>query len=98
MIGKCLNPDCDAQMREVGLGEIYSLERRLALPSRRVEFFWLCPACLPEHAVTLTEGGSICVVDRSPNHRLPPPNPAADLRVAFSMKKRPVSNRKPVAA
>lgn len=81
MIAACLNPKCQAPFARLGSGEVYALESRT---QGRTEFFWMCSACLPQFALSMSGNGMLGVVPRAGKvHHLPPPNPAADLRVAF---------------
>lgn len=59
MVSKCANPECEVLFRYFHQGQLFRLEtesgyerRRgmgiddgLKKPLRRVEFYWLCPAC-----------------------------------------------------
>ena len=79
MIEACLNPKCQTPFARLGRGEVYALESR----SRgTTEFFWLCDACLPQFAPAMS-GNALGVVPRTGKRRLPPPNPFADVRIAF---------------
>ena len=43
MIGLCLNPECNEELRYLRQGSVYAWENGVA--PEHSEFFWLCPAC-----------------------------------------------------
>lgn len=80
MIDACLNPKCQTPFARLGSGEVYALESR---SQGRTEFFWICGSCLPQVALAMQGNGMLGVVPRPARPHLPPPNPLADVRIAF---------------
>jgi hypothetical protein len=55
MIGLCLNPECNEELRYLRQGSVYAWEDGVA--PEHSEFFWLCPACSLTFQVACDENG-----------------------------------------
>ncbi len=79
MVSKCANPECSATFLYLHRGKLFRLEtfgredRRRHLgddtgaskPMRRIEFYWLCDACVEKVALTFDKNEGIVVRPRA---------------------------------
>jgi hypothetical protein len=86
MVKRCVNSSCREEFKLLNGGDLYALERR----SVNTEFFWLCSACARAYELYLDPMGTVSVRDGSQIHRVPPPQPDANLRlISRMMRPRP---------
>jgi len=90
MVKQCVNATCHEEFKLLNGGDLYALERR----SANTEFFWLCPTCAGEFELYLDPMGHVATQERSVIHRVPPPNPDANLRL-ISHLTRPRTDTRP---
>jgi hypothetical protein len=73
MLSKCANPDCFSKFQYLHVGKLFRWESEvrephrpdfgadptLKKPVRRVEFFWLCPACADRVTLKFQQGSGV---------------------------------------
>jgi nucleotide-binding universal stress UspA family protein len=83
MVGRCVNPTCNTEIKSLKTGDLYALKGR----SESAHFSWLCSVCLPLVDLFLDLTGSVTVgpkllsvFGRHPNpiRRLPLPHSASE--------------------
>jgi hypothetical protein len=75
MLYKCANESCNTPFRRLREGELFKVETeyfgrrgsstiagRKAIPTRRIEHYWLCDACSPFVTLTFDQGRGVITV------------------------------------
>jgi hypothetical protein len=80
MVSSCINPACHTELKLLGSGDLYALERR----SMDTEFFWLCAACVPLVSLVLDLTGSVSVGHKFLTRLRQRPDPETRLTWVYS--------------
>src|SRR4051812_660882 len=77
MENRCVNPACRTELKRLTSGDLYALERPLAVK----DYFWLCSTCASALIPVLDSMGIVSLKSREANPRVSPPHTTCTLRL-----------------